>query len=111
MDRRARRPNRRERSHGIFELANHVVAPQLHLDRDRKPSNALTNLFGLRMREVQSHVPSALVSIAVLGIKAVTRNKGHVFCQGGAQQRLRVGAFRHAHPEEETSLGMSPGHL
>jgi len=56
-----------------------MIRPQLHLHRNRQTTDAFANLPRLRVREVQAHVASALM--AVVGIKAVARDKRHVFRQ------------------------------
>src|SRR5207302_6262543 len=59
--------------------------------------------------EVQPHVPASIVPVSIGRIEAVSRNKRNVFSERGAQERLRVRPLGHGHPQEKTTLGMSPG--
>ena len=85
------------------------MGAQLHLHRNGQAADAFANLLRLTVGEVQPHVAATLV--AVVGVKAIAGNEGHVFRQSRGQQRLRVTAFRHRHPQEQPALGMGPGHF
>lgn len=58
---------------------NYVAGSQLHLDRYGQPSDPFVNLLRLRVREVQAHVPAALM--AIIRVEAVTGHESYILSQ------------------------------
>ena len=65
---------------------------------DAEATDAFADLVGCGRREIQAHVPPALIAVSVGGVEAVARNKGDVLAHGGFEELVGVGAFGAASP-------------